>query len=131
MFEIIVRAIICDKNRKILLVKRAKAPEKDKWSLAGGKVEPDETADQAIIREVREELGLTVIPEFVFYGENIFPEQSLHTLILYFRCSTRGNIQIKRDEIAGYGYYPISRINAMHDIAWDHRKMLLSYFKGQ
>lgn len=45
-------------NGKILLVKRAVEPAKGKWDIPGGFVEPDETTEAAIIREVKEETGL-------------------------------------------------------------------------
>ena len=44
----------------VLLVRRAKAPLAGKWSLPGGAVELGETLEQAILREVAEETGLTV-----------------------------------------------------------------------
>lgn len=47
-------------SEKILLAKRGKPPAKGSWSLPGGLIELGETAEQAIIREVMEETGLTV-----------------------------------------------------------------------
>lgn len=36
------------------------------WEFAGGKREPGETGEQALVRECREELGITVVPRGVF-----------------------------------------------------------------
>lgn len=44
----------------ILLVKRSTAPFKGYWALPGGKVNADESVEQAIVREVKEETGLDV-----------------------------------------------------------------------
>lgn len=46
----------------ILLIRRGHEPEAGRWSLPGGRIEPGESDQQALIREVREETGLAVIP---------------------------------------------------------------------
>ena len=55
-----VGAIITDRAGRLLLVRRGHEPEAGRWSLPGGRVEPGETDQQAVIREVREETGLSV-----------------------------------------------------------------------
>ena len=57
-----VGAIIIDAAGRLLLVKRGHEPGKGLWSIPGGRVEPGETDEQAVIREVREETGLAVRP---------------------------------------------------------------------
>jgi 8-oxo-dGTP diphosphatase len=47
---------------RILLIRRGHEPEAGRWSLPGGRVEPGETDQQALVREVREETGLEVAP---------------------------------------------------------------------
>ena len=56
-----VGAIIKDGSGRLLLIQRGHDPEAGRWSLPGGRIEPGETDEQALIREVREETGLTVI----------------------------------------------------------------------
>jgi len=46
------------KDNKVLLIKRAKSPYKGKWSLPGGKLENNEFAKTACIREIKEEINL-------------------------------------------------------------------------
>jgi ADP-ribose pyrophosphatase YjhB (NUDIX family) len=57
-----VGAIITDAAGRLLLIKRGHQPGKGLWSIPGGRVEPGETDEQAVIREVREETGLVVQP---------------------------------------------------------------------
>jgi mutator protein MutT len=47
-------------DSKILLIKRKRSPEANHWGLPGGKVEPGERVEDAVIREIGEELGITI-----------------------------------------------------------------------
>ena len=49
------------------------------WEFVGGKVEPGETKEQALIRECREELGVTVSPGEVFMEvDHVYPDITIH-----------------------------------------------------
>ena len=45
---------------KVLLIQRARAPYHGLWTLPGGRLEPGEDAEACAVREVREELGLSI-----------------------------------------------------------------------
>lgn len=47
-------------NESLLLVRREKKPYLNRWTLPGGHVNPGETVDEAIKREVLEETGFSV-----------------------------------------------------------------------
>jgi len=53
-------AIIVYPGDKILLIKRRTPPFIGYWALPGGRSEPNETIEQTVIREVKEETGLVV-----------------------------------------------------------------------
>ncbi len=53
-----VGAIARDAAGRLLLIRRANPPAAGTWSLAGGRVEPGETWEAAVVRELHEETGL-------------------------------------------------------------------------
>ena len=55
-----VGAVVHDASGRLLLVQRGRDPHRGRWSLPGGRVEPGESPEQAVEREVREETGLAV-----------------------------------------------------------------------
>src|SRR5258707_14303163 len=56
-----VGAVIEDDAGRLLLIKRGHDPGRGLWSVPGGRVEAGETAEEAVVREVREETGLIVV----------------------------------------------------------------------
>jgi 8-oxo-dGTP diphosphatase len=55
-----VGAVIRDDRGRLLMILRGHDPGRGLWSIPGGRIELGETAEQAVVREVREETGLDV-----------------------------------------------------------------------
>ena len=55
-----VGATLIKKDEKILIAQRLKGKYEDMWEFPGGKVEPGETEEQAIEREIMEEFNIEV-----------------------------------------------------------------------
>ena len=56
------------------------------WEFVGGKVEKGETREQALVRECREEIGVTVVPGEVYMEvDHVYPDISIHLTL--FRAS--------------------------------------------
>jgi len=70
-----------DKKGRILLVKRKYPPKKGFYDLPGGFVDINETAEAALQREIREELGIK-ITEFTFLGTNL--SRYVHKGVKYY-----------------------------------------------
>ena len=60
-----VGAVVLRRDGRVLLVRRAHAPLAGEWTLVGGHVEPGESLEDAVVREVREETALDVVVERV------------------------------------------------------------------
>ena len=68
---------------RILLVRRAAAPQAGRWTVPGGRVEPGETLAAAVEREILEETGLRVrCGSFLGWAERI--DHHHHFVILDF-----------------------------------------------
>jgi ADP-ribose pyrophosphatase YjhB (NUDIX family) len=85
-------AALVFREDSILLVIHQKG-ERRYHLLPGGGVEPGESEQAALIREVLEETGLTVAPErLVFTTESVSPDKSRHIQQRVYLCGARGEI---------------------------------------
>ena len=70
----VVAAVIRDGDR-IFATQRGYGNYKDWWEFPGGKIEPGETPQQALIREIREELDTTIeVGDLIATVEHTYPE---------------------------------------------------------
>jgi 8-oxo-dGTP diphosphatase len=93
------------RDGRVLLVRRARAPGRDLFSLPGGVVEAGETLAEAVAREVLEETGLTIEPvELAGHREVIIRDADgraeRHFVILSFACRWVAGEAGPSDEVA-------------------------------
>jgi len=75
----VVAALIWDENRFLACQRPAHKARGLLWEFVGGKVEPGETKEQALIRECQEELAVTVAVQDVFMEVNhVYPDLTVH-----------------------------------------------------
>ncbi|MDP3704476.1 MAG: 8-oxo-dGTP diphosphatase MutT [Legionellaceae bacterium] len=84
-------AIITDPKQNILITQRpSHVPHSGMWEFPGGKLEANETADAALIREIKEEVGLDVIQyEFLTQIDHDYPDKRV-SLLVYHVYDFRG-----------------------------------------
>ncbi len=80
-------------NDEILLIQRKYEPGKGKWSIPGGSVEIGEKIEEAIIREIREEVGIEVkIGEIITVVDSIIKDEQgnneFHYIIIDFEAKS-------------------------------------------
>ncbi|HVR69240.1 MAG TPA: NUDIX hydrolase [Vicinamibacteria bacterium] len=85
-----VGAVVIHEGRA-LLIRRGKEPLRGRWVIPGGTVEAGETLHDALVREVREETGVTVRPgEVVLVFDRILREDGhlrYHYVIVDYLCA--------------------------------------------
>ena len=75
----VVAALIWDEKRFLACQRPAHKARGLLWEFVGGKVEPGETKEQALIRECQEELAVTVAVQDVFMEvDHVYPDLTVH-----------------------------------------------------
>ncbi|HLY18674.1 MAG TPA: NUDIX hydrolase [Bryobacteraceae bacterium] len=109
-------ALIFNRGR-ILLVERGNEPLKGLWSLPGGALEPGETLQEGIIREVREETGLEVEPLRVLEIFERIIRDSLgapeyHYVLIDYICRVTGGKLCAADDASRVDWVPRGKLSA-------------------
>jgi NAD+ diphosphatase len=104
--------LVTDPADRCLLARNAAWPER-RVSILAGFVEPGESAEQAVAREVAEETGIVVAPAQVEYLASQ-PWPMPHSLMLGFRVRASGSLDITvdREEIAEARWYSRDELHA-------------------
>ena len=117
-FRIVVAAALIAPTGKILMqIRRAGAAHGGLWEFPGGKIETDESPISALIRELREELGVDVTADSLiptgFAVEDLAPQPSrLPIAIFLYTCREwAGEVQCLDGE--SIGWFAINEIAAL------------------
>lgn len=117
--------IILNEQGEILLQKRRKEPEAECWSLPGGAIEYGETAENAIIREIKEETNLDCRHTlFIGYYDYILQNQTTHWISIFFliQCDNYDAQNMEADKHSEQKWFNINKppkhltINTVHAI---------------
>ena len=126
--------IFDDAREKVLLTKRA---DNGLWCLPGGGVDPGESVEETIIREVREETGLTIRvlrlagvysdPNWlVVYNK----ETAVQIVALNFEVEITDGEPGLSDETSDWGYFSLEEIDTL-DMLLNHRNRIQDAFSAQ
>ena len=95
----VVAAIIINNNR-VLATQRGYGEFKDGWEFPGGKIEPKETPQEALVREIKEELDTEIeVKDYLQTVEYDYPEFHLSMDCFFCRIKS-GEVVLKEHEAA-------------------------------
>jgi ADP-ribose pyrophosphatase YjhB (NUDIX family) len=112
-----VSALIFDRRGRLLLQQRSDGGQ---WGLPGGSIEIGESVSEAVVREVREETGLTVTVRRLV-GVYSDPQLQIvrypsghvwHYVNVCFECVVRGGALTTGDETLALAYFSMRRLPA-------------------
>ena len=84
----VVAALIWEGGRFMICQRPAHKARGLLWEFVGGKVEPGETKERALVRECREELGITVAVGDVFTEvTHVYPDLTVHLTLFDARIA--------------------------------------------
>lgn len=129
-----VTALIFDESGKLLMVRRGIEPAKGMLDLPGGFVDPGESAEAAIARELKEELGLIACDTKFFASfpnEYLFSGTIVNTVDLIFFCSVENLESISpNDDVASFEFHDIQKID-FDEIPFISVRNLIKKLKNQ
>lgn len=120
----VVIAIVKNEKGEILLLKRAKSPQKRKWSFPGGKITLGEKISETAERELFEETGirakfdsvLGLFPSLVYSGNELSFHVNLIPVLMK-RVSSKDKITLNQDEHNDFRFVNMKDINQYPIIA--------------
>lgn len=130
-----VGAIIVDESERVLLITRAREPGKGKYGMPGGFVDPQESLEEALRREVLEEINLEAtsvrylvsFPNEYGYSGAIFP-----VMDAFFVCEVASfdSIAAQEGEIADYHFLTMTQA-VLDNLAFESNRRALEYYLSQ
>ncbi len=99
-----VAAVVVDDTDRVLVIQRS---DNGAWQLPGGILELDETPEDGMRREVREETGVEVRPERL---TGVYKNMKLGVVALVFRARLVSGTPHPTDEATAVDWWPADRV---------------------
>lgn len=119
--------LIAVRDGKVLLQKRNLDPEKGAWALVAGYLSWDETIEEAMKRELKEEMGLEVenLSLVAVYSDPARDKDGRQNIAVVFSGEVAGELVIDSREVKEVAWFDLHELPEM--IAFDHRQMINEY----
>ena len=118
------------RDHQLLLVRRASRHGRGNWQLPGGFIEPDETIEQAVVREVEEEAGVICEVEAVLGLRSRYdPESGNGMYVILLLRPVRGEPIADGREVDHAAYFSLDEIRQLSPLPpvnWEIAQRVLS-----
>lgn len=119
------------RDGKLLLVRRASRHGRGNWQLPGGFIEPDETMEQAVVREVQEEAGVLAEVEAVLGLRSRYDPGSGNGMYVVLLLKPIGGEPIADGrEVDHAGYFTLEQIEELSPLPpvnWEIAQRVLAH----
>jgi 8-oxo-dGTP diphosphatase len=109
----VAAAIVLNRNREVLLVKRKNEPRKGMWCLPMGFAEIDESIDQACLRELNEETGVKGSVARLINVSSTTIEPYGDLLVVTFEAEKTGGLEKAGDDADEVAHFPMDKLPQM------------------
>lgn len=122
-------AVLIFDERKLLLSRRAVQPNRGAWDIPGGFIEPDESAEDAAIREAFEETALTIrIIAYLGSVPDVYGPREVPTLNLCFVGEITGGTLRAQSDVAELVWKDIDRLP--RQMAFAHQRTIACWARA-
>ncbi|PGN02823.1 (deoxy)nucleoside triphosphate pyrophosphohydrolase [Priestia megaterium] len=108
----VVAAIIKEKDQLLIAQRHSKDPLSGKWEFPGGKLEPGETPEECLVREIREELRVEIEIRS-FYDDNVYgsKDQAIHLLFYWAEVVSGEVTPVVHDDVKWINIKELARFD--------------------
>jgi len=108
-FPVSVKGVVIRDGAVVLLEN-----ERDEWELPGGKLEPSESPERCVAREIEEELQLAIRPDSLLDSWIYTIVPGIHVLILTYGCSETFQRQaVLSHEHKRLRWFPLAEVDSL------------------
>jgi 8-oxo-dGTP pyrophosphatase MutT (NUDIX family) len=112
-FPISVKSLIFD-DKRVLLIKN----ERNEWDLPGGKIEKNDNVIETLVREVKEELNITIDNYNILKAKKyLFRKQEIIVIVYYSKITNGDPIRLSFENI-DYNFFSYNELSQLKLTPW-------------